>query len=287
MTGYGRPVHIDAESQTVLLRAVEVLDSHRIEYALMGGIASSTVGRQRATHDIDLFLTPAGAEAAVDVLAAAGFRTERTDQRWLFKAFGGDVMIDLIFVSKGGVVFDEEMRTRRRETRLGSRSIHVLAPEDQIVIKALAASEHAPRHWYDALAILTWSELDWDYLLRRAAPHPARILSLLLFARSDSVGIPLQPLRSLFERVQDGSAPAEAAGESREAAAAHRLAARVREALATDPDVSEPWLEVTVEAGVVTLRGRVATEERRRRAEALAQRVADGYRLRDQVEVMP
>lgn len=278
---------MDAESQAALLRAVEVLNAGGIEYALMGGVASSTVGRQRATHDIDFFLTRAGADAAVEALAAAGFRTERTDRRWLFKAFLGEVMIDLIFVSKGGVVFDEEMRTRRRETRFDDRPIHVLAPEDQILIKALAASEHAPRHWYDALAILTWSELDWDYLLRRAAAHPARVLSLLLFARSDSVGVPLQPLRSLFEHVNDGSAPAEGAGESRETAAAHRLAARVREALATDPDVSEPWLEVTVEAGVVTLRGRVATEERRRRAEALAQRVADGYRLRDQVEVMP
>lgn len=278
---------MDAESQAALLRAVEVLNAGGIEYALMGGVASSTVGRQRATHDIDFFLTRAGADAAVEALAAAGFRTERTDRRWLFKAFLGEVMIDLIFVSKGGVVFDEEMRTRRRETRFDDRPIHVLAPEDQILIKALAASEHAPRHWYDALAILTWSELDWDYLLRRAAAHPARVLSLLLFARSDSVGVPLQPLRSLFEHVKDGSAPAEGAGESRETAAAHRLAARVREALATDPDVSEPWLEVTVEAGVVTLRGRVATEERRRRAEALARRVADGYRLRDQVEVMP
>ncbi|MBO0745555.1 MAG: nucleotidyltransferase [Candidatus Dormibacteraeota bacterium] len=286
MTGYGRPVHMDAESQAALLRAVEVLDASGIEYALMGGVASSTVGRQRATHDIDFFLTQAGADAAVDALAGAGFRTERTDQRWLFKAFWGEVMVDLIFVSKGGVVFDEEMRTRRRETRFGDRSIHVLAPEDQVLIKALAASEHAPRHWYDALAILTWSELDWDYLLRRAAAHPARVLSLLLFARSDSVGVPLQPVRSLFEHVRDGSAPAEVAGESQEAAAAHRLAARVREALATDPDVSEPWLEVTVEAGVVTLRGRVATEERRRRAEALAQRVAERYRLRDEVEVM-
>lgn len=286
MTGYGRPVHIDAESQAALARAVEVLDAQRIEYALMGGVASSTVGRRRATHDIDLFLTRDGARAAVDALGAAGFRTERTDEGWLFKAFLGEVMIDLIFVSKGGVVFDEEMRTRRRETRLGSRSIHVLAPEDQILIKALAASEHAPRHWYDALAMLSWSELDWEYLLRRARPHPARILSLLLFARSDSGNVPLQPLRALFDLVREGGAPAEGAGESQEAAAAHRLAARVREALATDPDVSEPWLEVSVEGGTVTLRGRVATEERRDRAEALARQIAGGYRVRDRVEVM-
>lgn len=286
MTGYGRPVHIDAESETALLRAAEVLDSRGIDYALMGGVASSTVGRQRATHDIDLFVTPTGAARAVDALAAAGFRTERTDERWLFKAFLGEVMIDLIFASKGGVVLDEEMRTRRRETRLGDRSIHVLAPEDQILIKALAASEHAPRHWYDALAILVRSELDWDYLMRRASRHPARILSVLLFARSDSVDLPLQPLRSLFDLVQDGHAAAEGAGQSQEAAAAHRIAARVREALATDPEVTEPWLEVTVEAGVVTLRGRVATEERCRRAEALARRIAGGYRVDNQVEAV-
>ncbi|MBO0701943.1 MAG: nucleotidyltransferase [Candidatus Dormibacteraeota bacterium] len=286
MTGYGGDLRLDSESEAALLRAADVLDSQGIDYALMGGVASTTVGRQRATHDIDFFLTRSGAVQAVDALAAAGFRTERTDERWLFKAFLGEVMVDLIFVSKGGVVLDEEMRTRRRETRVGHRSIHVLAPEDQILIKALAASEHAPRHWYDALAILVRTELDWDYLLRRAGPHPARILSVLLFARSESVDLPLHPLRSLFELVQDGHAVAEGAGQSQEAAAAHRVAARVREALATDPEVTEPWLEVTVESGVVTLRGRVATQERCRRAEALARRIAAGYRVENQVEAV-
>lgn len=287
MTGYGRPVHMDAESQEALLRAVEVLDSRRIEYALMGGVASSTVGRQRATHDIDLFLTQAGAVAAVEALAAEGFKTERTDERWLFKAFLGEVMIDLIFESTGGVVLDEEMRTRRREAQLDSRSVHVLAPEDQVLIKALAASERNPRHWYDALAILTQSELDWDYLLRRSGSHPARVLSLLLFARSDAANVPLRPLRSLFDCVQEDSSHTDGAGDSRQTATAHRLAARVREALATDPDLSEPWLEVTVEGEVLTLRGRVATEQRRRRAAELAEQVAGGYTVNDRIEVVP
>jgi hypothetical protein len=35
-------------------------------------------------------------------------------------------------------------------------------------MKALAHLEEAPRYWHDALGIIAASELDWDYLVRRA-----------------------------------------------------------------------------------------------------------------------
>ena len=43
--------------------------------------------------------------------------------------------------------------------------------EDMVVIKAIVAAEHTPRHGSCALAILATAEVDWDYL---RTPVPVR-----------------------------------------------------------------------------------------------------------------
>src|SRR5688572_23532695 len=93
----------------VLRKTVDALDASDVPYALIGGIASSGFGRPRWTHDIDVFVRPEDAGRALDALGEAGFRTERTDSRWIFKAFLREVMVDIIFRSTGGFHFDREM----------------------------------------------------------------------------------------------------------------------------------------------------------------------------------
>ena len=62
--------------------------------------------------------------------------------------------------------------------------------------------EHMPRHWHDALAVLAVSELDCDYLTRRARQYGARrVLSLLLYAQSNDLIVPSTPVRNLFEAI--------------------------------------------------------------------------------------
>ena len=69
-------------------------------------------------------------------------------------------------------------------------------------MKALAASEDTPRYWYDALGIIGHADLDWDYLIRRArANGPRRILALLLYAWSNDLVVPGDPVRTLFDLV--------------------------------------------------------------------------------------
>jgi hypothetical protein len=267
--------------ETVLVRAVAALDEARVPYALMGGLASSLIGRNRHTHDIDLFVAPADRERALDVLGRAGFRTERTDPRWLYKAFWGDMLVDVIFVSKGGIVFDEEMRRHRRPVRVRGWPVDLLSAEDLLVIKALTNAEHVPRHWYDGLAILAEGHLDWSYLLRRSRPHVWRVLSLLLYARSDGIAVPSEPLRELFEVAMSGIAMPAAETEAR-----HHLAARIREALATDPRVAELHVSVIVNDGDVVVRGQVATPGRRRAIETVLTELVGGAHVRNEVEVL-
>jgi predicted nucleotidyltransferase len=267
--------------EAALVRAVDVLERAGIEYALIGGLASAAVRRRRRTRDVDLFVPPDSAVRALEALGTAGFRTERTDEQWLYKAFADEVMIDLIFSSKGDLVLDAEMLEHRRPMVVRGRRVLALAPEDLVVIKALAAAEHVPRHWYDAIAILENVEIGWAYLARRARPHAARVLSLLLYAVSADVRVPESVLRELFECANRG------AGDEASAEADHHLAAQVRQALASDPRLGEVQLAVSAHDHELVVSGEVATETRQRAVEEVVRGCAGARSVRIDVHVSP
>jgi predicted nucleotidyltransferase len=266
--------------ESVLLRAVEALDRAGVPYALMGGLASAAIGRDRHTHDVDLFVAREDRERALDVLAEAGFRTERTDPEWLYKAFVDEVLVDVIFSSKGGILFDDEMCRRRRQVPIQGRPVEAISAEDLLVIKALTNAEHVPRHWYDGLGILAGNELDWPYLLQRARPHAARVASLLLYAVAEGIAIPVEPLHELCTLAM-GAVPTPPPVEAR-----HHLAAHLRQVLATDPRVSEPHLTVTVTGEDVTVAGQVATASRREAVERVLGELVGAVRVRCAIEVL-
>ena len=184
----------------VLADTLAALNGVSVPHVFMGGIGAATHGRPRWTHDIDVFVRPEDAGRALRALADAGFRTEQTYPDWLYKAFKHNVLVDVIFKSLGGILLDEEMLERARaEDYLGKRPM-VMAPEDLLVIKAVVHDEHMPRHWHDALAIISSGDLDWDYVVRRARQHGVRrVLSLLLYAQSNDLVVPAGPVKALFE----------------------------------------------------------------------------------------
>ncbi len=187
---------------TVLAETVDALEHKDIPHLVMGGIASATYGRPRSTRDVDVFVRPEDAGLALDALAAAGFRTEQTYPDWLYKAGKDDVPVDVVFLSSGGILLDDEMLGRSNVASYRGKDVRVLPPEDLLVIKALAHEEHMPRHWHDGLAILAHARLDWEYLLRRARAHGARrVLSLLLYAQSNDIVVPNGPVRTLFQAI--------------------------------------------------------------------------------------
>ncbi len=186
----------------VLREAIGALESKDIPYLLMGGLSSATFGRPRGTNDIDLFVRPESARLTLEALAAAGFTTEETDPLWLFKGFKQDILVDVIFRSTGDIYLDDEMLAHARVVDVEGCAARVIAPEDLLIIKALTADEHIPHHWHDALGVITGSELDWDYLVSRARRHGARrVLSLLLYAQSNDLGVPVKPVRALFDSI--------------------------------------------------------------------------------------
>jgi predicted nucleotidyltransferase len=187
---------------TTLADVVRGLDAAKIDHALMGGISAYTMARPRVTEDIDLFVRPDDVQRVLATLASCGFETREHDPSWLAKAWKRGVLVDVIFRSSGDIYLDDEMMARRRiETYKGVR-VGMVAPEDLLVIKALAAAEPTPHHWYDALALIARCDLDWGYVLARARQAgPRRVLSLLLYAESSDLVVPSTIISALYEAV--------------------------------------------------------------------------------------
>jgi len=185
----------------VLADVVHALESRHIPYASIGGIASVVLGRTQHTDDIDVLVHPHSAKAALDCLAEAGFDTQEPELAWLYKAKKRDVLVDIIFRSTGEILLDEEMIERSHVVDFRGQPVRIVAPEDLVVTKALAYSEDTPHYWFDALATLRDSEIDWEYLLARARNGPRRVLALLIYAQSIDLPVPEEPLRRLFELI--------------------------------------------------------------------------------------
>jgi predicted nucleotidyltransferase len=191
--------HVEDAVSRVLGDAVGAFERVDVPYVLIGGLASAVHGRPRTSRDIDVLVRNADAKRALAALGEAGFETEETNPQWIFKATKNDVQVDLIFWLKGDIYLDEEMLERSEERDFDGVRVRVIPPEDLIVVKAVIHDEQTPRHWGDALGVIADSELDWDYLARRARKGARRVLALLLYAQSNDLIVTDDTVRALFD----------------------------------------------------------------------------------------
>jgi hypothetical protein len=155
-----------------LKEATRALREAQIPFALAGGIACWAHGGPPREHDIDFFVMPDDAERALGALSEAGMRPEKPPEGWLYKAFDGDVMVDLIFEPTSGPVTQEEL-ARAEEMEVQATRMRVLAPTDILVTKLLALKEHEVD--YDSVLEISRAlreKVDWDDLRRRTETSP-------------------------------------------------------------------------------------------------------------------
>jgi hypothetical protein len=162
-------------------RVAAALREAEVPFLLAGGIACWARGGPPTEHDIDVVVRVADAERALDALAGAGMRTERPPEGWLFKAFDGDVMIDLIFDPEG-VEVDDALFERADELTVRSAPMLVMAPDDILTSKLMALREHDLD--YDGvleLARALREQIDWERVRRRtdASPYAKAFFTLV------------------------------------------------------------------------------------------------------------
>lgn len=275
----------------VLSETVEAMEESGIRYVFIGGVASGGLGRPRSTRDIDLFVSPEDAEGTLRALAKRGFKTEKTDPTWLYKGFKEEILVDVIFKSKGEIYLDSEMYNKVITAEFHGKRLKLVAPEDLLIIKAVAHSELTPNHWHDAIALLSHANIDWKYLLKRAKRAPRRILSLLLYAQSNDIWVPNYVIFELYSWIFEstshfiGMVPepislenvrSERRAKTEGSPTVKRLtyaAAHLRERLAEDPRTNELDIQIEILEGKIHLSGEVQQKERKEAVERIASEI--------------
>jgi predicted nucleotidyltransferase len=143
-----------------------------VPFMLGGGLAVWARGGPESDHDLDLMLREDDAERACQVLAEAGLRTEKPPEGWLYKAFDGEVMVDLIFQPTGQPV-REDVFERAEQLNVNAVPMHVMSLEDVLVTKLSALREHELD--YDSvveMARTVREQIDWDDVRTRTADSP-------------------------------------------------------------------------------------------------------------------
>ena len=188
--------------------ALRVLNDSGVPFLLGGAYAFACyTGIVRHTKDFDVFTRPADARRVLDVLAAAGYRTEMVFTHWLAKAFHGDDFVDVIFSSGNGlcVVDDGWFEHAVEGEALGLR-VRLVPPEEMVWQKAYIME----RERFDGADVLhllraRGRRLDWPRLLARFGPHWRVLLShLVLFGfvyPGHRDGVPAEVVRDLAAKL--------------------------------------------------------------------------------------
>jgi hypothetical protein len=124
-----------------LKKAAAALRDAEIPYLVAGGVASWVRGGPSTDHDLDFLIKPSDADRALEVLKEAGLRPEIPPEEWLYKAWDGDTLVDLIFCP-AGLDVDDELIERGEEREVEAMTMRVMRPEDLLVSKIMAMTEH-------------------------------------------------------------------------------------------------------------------------------------------------
>jgi hypothetical protein len=249
---------------------------------------------------------PEEADLAIKALEAHGFKVEKTDPTWLYKGFKDNILVDVIFKSKGEIYLDSEMYQRMITAPFHGKQLRLVSPEDLLIIKAAAHSEMTPNHWHDAIALLSYANIDWQYLIKRARRAPRRILSLLLYAQSIDIGVPNSAIHELYSGIfenltrQNSNVIPMRPALSRESPTNKNTlverseknkiqeytAAHLRERLAEDPRTNELDIQVEQHEETILLRGEVLSFERRNAVELIVKEFSPQFAIANQIRVL-
>jgi hypothetical protein len=186
----------DAESiLATLKRAAAALRDADVPFVLAGSLASWARGGPETTTDLDFIVAPDDAERALGVLEAVGMRTERPPEGWLFKAWDGDVLIDVIF--KPIAVTAQEIFDRGELLDVAALRLRVISLEDLLVTKLSSIDEHRLDFRSSLIIARALREkIDWTDVRQRSQHSPYARAFFALLEELEIIGSPRPTARS-------------------------------------------------------------------------------------------
>jgi len=173
-----------------LKKASAALREADVPFLLGGGLAAWARGGPESDHDLDLMVRPEDAEPAIKAVQEAGFRIENPPEEWLYKAWDGDVLLDIIFEPSGGPV-DDAMFERAENLDVNAVTMRVMALEDVMVTKLLSLREHEVD--YESvleIARALREQIDWGAVTERTQGSPYARAFFYLAAELDVIEVP-------------------------------------------------------------------------------------------------
>lgn len=186
MTSTARKLtQLEPSTEAFYKRTLSLLVESKIPFMLGGAYAlSQFMDFERHTRDLDVFVYRKDAQRILDVLSAAGFKTDMTFPHWLGKAYSGEDYVDVIFASGNGIAeVDEQSFKHAKPAELLGIPVMALPAEDIIWSKAFIME----RERFDGADIAhllraCGHELDWNRLIARFGKHWRVLFShLVLF----------------------------------------------------------------------------------------------------------
>jgi predicted nucleotidyltransferase len=172
--------------EATLKKAIAALRDADVPFLLAGGLAVWARGGPETRNDLDFVVKEEDVERAVEVLAEAGMRPEKPPEEWLWKAWDGDVLIDLIFRPRGLEVTDELIE-RGEELHVLGITMPVMSIEDVLATKLLALHEHELDFTgLVRIARAVREQIDWRYLRERTNDSP---YATAFFVMCEELGI--------------------------------------------------------------------------------------------------
>jgi hypothetical protein len=150
-----------------LKKSVAALREAGVPALLAGSLAVWARGGPETRHDLDFVVKPSDAERALQALVDAGMKAEYPPEGWLYKAWDGEVLVDLIFEPRGLTV-DDDLIARGEEREVMAIGIRLMAVEDVLTSKLMALDEHSAD--FSKLLLMTRTlreQIDWDALRGR------------------------------------------------------------------------------------------------------------------------
>ncbi len=142
------------EPLIALHRLLSLFDQRGV---VIGGVASSLLGKPRLTADIDvlLLLSTKDIPSLIDATKAEGFEPRIANMQefavknrvLLFVHSGSNINLD---ITLGILPFEEEIVQRSTVAKIGDISLRLPTPEDLIIMKAVA---HRPKDLLDIQAV--------------------------------------------------------------------------------------------------------------------------------------
>jgi hypothetical protein len=150
-----------------LKKSVAAFREAGVPALLAGSLAVWARGGPETRHDLDFVVKPEDGERALQALVDVGMKPERPPEGWLYKAWDGEVLVDVIFEPRGLHV-DDDLIARGEEREVMAIGIRLMALEDVLTSKLMALDEHSAD--YSQLLLMTRTlreQIDWHALRSR------------------------------------------------------------------------------------------------------------------------